>query len=300
VAAVSFAGCGKVPSKGEAGGAAGPEAALSVYVVNYPLMYFAERIGGEAVDVRFPVPGDEDPAYWSPGAEDVGAYQEADLVLLNGAGYAGWVSKVSLPSARMVDTGKPLADRFIEIEEHVTHTHGPEGKHAHGGLAFTTWLDPALAVEQARAVKDALAVRRATQGSRFEERFKLLEKDLRALDQRMETMVAGNREQPLVFSHPVYQYFHRRYRLNGKSVHWEPDEIPDEEKLAGLKELLATHPARWMVWEAPPLPETIVKLEEMGVRSVVFDPCGNVPERGDYLDVMRRNAENLASVFEGP
>ena len=34
---------------------------LTVYTVNYPLQYFAERIGGEYVEVIFPAPGDEDP-----------------------------------------------------------------------------------------------------------------------------------------------------------------------------------------------------------------------------------------------
>jgi hypothetical protein len=48
--------------------AAGP---LNVYVVNYPLKYFAERIGGEHVKVEFPAPADVDPAYWNPDLRDV-------------------------------------------------------------------------------------------------------------------------------------------------------------------------------------------------------------------------------------
>ena len=38
-----------------------------VYTTNYPLEYFVERIAAPVVDVRFLVPGDEDPAYWRPG-----------------------------------------------------------------------------------------------------------------------------------------------------------------------------------------------------------------------------------------
>jgi len=37
--------------------AAGP---LLVYTVNYPLKYFAERIGGEHVRVEFPAPSDNE------------------------------------------------------------------------------------------------------------------------------------------------------------------------------------------------------------------------------------------------
>ncbi|NJN46252.1 MAG: hypothetical protein HC808_06995 [Candidatus Competibacteraceae bacterium] len=36
---------------------------LSVYTVNYPLAYFAERIAGEQAEVVFPAPAGRDPAF---------------------------------------------------------------------------------------------------------------------------------------------------------------------------------------------------------------------------------------------
>ena len=36
---------------------------LVIYTVNYPLAYFAERIGGDLVAVHFPAPEDVDPAF---------------------------------------------------------------------------------------------------------------------------------------------------------------------------------------------------------------------------------------------
>ena len=109
--------------------------------------------------------------------------------------------------------------------------------------------------------------------------------------------VANDSKRPLVGSHPVYQYLARRYSLNLLSVHWEPDELPSEQAMRELRELLETHPAKWMLWEGEPLAETVRALAELGIESVVFDPCGNVPDAGDYLSVMRRNAANLARAF---
>ena len=114
---------------------------LLVYAVNYPLAYMAERIGGKQVRVEFPAPAGADPAYWKPGLEVIARYQEADLILLNGAGYAGWIGKVSLPPSALEDTSKAFRDRYVKLEEKTTHLHGPEGKHEHGEVAFTTWLD---------------------------------------------------------------------------------------------------------------------------------------------------------------
>ena len=39
------------------------------------------------------------------------------------------------------------------------------------------------------------------------------------------------------------------------------------------------------------------KLKSIGVESLVFYPCGNVPAQGDFLAVMRANVENLRKAF---
>lgn len=89
----------------------------------------------------------------------------------------------------------------------------------------------------------------------------------------------------------------RRHGLNVRNVHFEPDEAPDGKMWAGLKALLKDHPAKAMVWEGEPLKEAVEKLRALGLESVVFDPCGNVPEEGDFLDVMRSNLRNLDSAL---
>ena len=274
------------PSSEEAG-------RLSVYVVNYPLQYFAERIGGESVKVVFPAPADEDPAYWSPDPDVIAAYQGADLILLNGAGYAAWVQRASLPDARLVDTSAGFRDQLIPLEEGVTHSHGPQGAHTHTGNAFTTWLDPSLAILQARAVRDAFAKTRPDRDAAFQQGFEALEADLRDLDQRLTSAAAAIGDTPLLFSHPVYQYLIRRYGLNAHSVHWEPDQAPTDAMWRELEELTAAHPARWMVWEGEPADETVKRLETMGLGSLVYTPSANTPGEGDFLSVMRENAAGL-------
>ncbi len=260
--------------------------ALSVYVVNEPLRYFAERIGGGEVEVALPVPAGVDPAYWSPDPETIVAYQNADLILLNGAGYAKWVDLVSLPRARLVDTSAAFRDRYLPLDEGPVHTHGPEGEHSHTGYAFTTWLDPTLALEQARAIADALAEARPARADAFRAAFAELESDLTELDQLQAAAWDRLGDAPVVFSHPVYQYLERRYQLDGRSVHWEPGEAPSEEMWSELEVLLAEHPAGWMIWEDEPLDGTRARLEALGVRSLVYRPRASASD-GDLVDGLR-------------
>jgi len=282
---LALAACGDSGPAEEAGPAGPP----TVHVVNYPLKYFAERIGGADVRVVFPeIEGD--PAFWKPDGDAIAAIQGADLILLNGAGYAGWVRHASLPEARCVSTSEAFAKDFIKIEGARTHAHGPAGAHAHGGIAFTTWLDPEQAIAQADAIRAALL--RRWPGGGFEGRFAALQADLLDLARRLAAVAPQG---PGVASHPVYQYLARRYAMNLRSVHWEPDEAPGADGWAELSAILKEHPARWMLWEAEPLAETARRLEKLGVRSVVFDPCGNTPGEGDFLTVMNQNVATLAA-----
>ena len=266
---------------------------LVVYAVNYPLAWLAERIGGEFVAVVLPSPADVDPAFWSPDAETVAAYQRADLIVLNGAGYARWVSRAALPRSRMVDTSAAFADRWISIDDASTHGHGPEGEHTHQGWAHATWLDPTLAVEQGRAITEALVSALPEDEAAIRARFEQVTGELTALDSRLVAAAKRLDGVPLLFSHPSYQDLVARYHLDARALHWEPDVNPSESEWVAFEVLLVEHPARVLFWEAEPLPQTAARLEALGVKSLVYDPCADAPEKGDFLSVAGANAQAL-------
>ena len=264
-----------------------------IYTVNYPLAYMAARIAGDAATVEFPVPAGLDPAYWRPDSETIGRYQQADLILLNGAGYAAWVQRATLPPGRLVDTSVAVVDQYISIDQAVTHSHGPEGGHSHGELAFTTWLDAEIAAAQAQAILNSLIKLRPQREAEFRAAYEALALDLRGLDGSFEQAFDDLGGGPVLFSHPVYQYLERRYELDGVSVHWEPDRIPDEAEWAELGEILQAHRARVMIWEAKPLDQVADRLRGLGIEIAVFETAGNRPDRGDFLGTMRRNQQAL-------
>ncbi len=272
------------------------EAKLRVYVANYPLKYFAERIGGEHLDVTFPAPKDQDPAFWQPSDNQITAYQHADLIFLNGATYSKWVEKTSLPRAKTFDTSASFKDKFIVIQNAVTHSHGTSGMHSHDGISFTTWIDFQQGIAQARAVREALTKRMPQAKADFDASFSALKDDLEALDARL--LIVGRKlsNQPVAASHPIYHYLARRYGLNLKEVLWEPEDVPTAEQMEGLQKLLASHPAKWMIWEGEPARESVKKIAAIGLQSAVFDPCANTPESGDFLSVMKANVSNMERI----
>jgi zinc transport system substrate-binding protein len=268
-----------------------------VFVANYPLKYFAERIGGDLIEVQFPAPADEDPAFWEPADDVVSACQSADLILMNGATYSKWAEKTTLPASKIVDTSASFKADFIEEKVAVTHSHGTGGDHSHSGTAFTTWLDFEQAIAQATAARAGIGRVLPDAGAKLDQNLAKLIEELRAVDDRMKTIGKRMNNQPIVASHPVYQYWARRYGINLKSVLWEPEAVPTDKQMDDLRAMLAAHPAKWMVWEGDPAKESVEKIKTLGLQSVVFDPCGNVPESGDFLSTMKANVEALEKAF---
>jgi zinc transport system substrate-binding protein len=263
---------------------------LQVYTVNYPLQYFAERIAGEQARVVFPAPAGSDPATWQPGISEIHAYQQADLVVLNGAGYAQWVQQASLPRARLLDTSAAFSDALIEIGDSATHSHGPGGEHAHTGYAATTWLDPVQAVSQASAIRDVLVKLRPDAGAALEQNFKALKQDLLELDSRLQQVTAELQSVPILVAHPVYQYLGRRYALDIHSAHREDGRYPELAELAGKEQPLI------MLRESAAPPATQQQLEKQGIRPVVFATAAKRPVEGDYFTVMEENLARLDAV----
>jgi len=272
-------------------------AKITVYTVNYPLKYFTERIGGAYVEAHFPAPPNVDPAYWNPSAEIINKYQNAAVILLNGANYAKWISKVSLPTSKMINTSKNIEDKLIKVEGKETHTHGPEGAHTHEDIAFTTWLDPTLAIAQSEVILETLTAKIPSQKSYFEQQFLELKKELLSLDTEIEKTIAQNPETFVVFSHPVYQYFQKRFKIKGTSVHWEPNKAISKANWHDFEHQVQHQKVGALIWEDEPMKASVEKLQGVEVKSIVFNTCGNTPVSGDYLTVMVANIESLKTIY---
>lgn len=266
----------------------------SVVTVNQVLHDFAERLLDGAADVVFPVPEGVDPSFWRPSIADISMVQSADLILLNGAGFATWIDRVSLPRSRIVNTSAEIEDQFI-VTESITHSHGDGGEHSHEGLASYTWLDPMLAIKQAETIAVAVVARDLAPAEDVDARLKELRSELTALDTTAEEALGGLEGVAIIATHPRYQYFARRYGLAISSLEWEAGDIPTEDQLADLERLTTELDARILIWEAQPPSEAVEATEALGLQSVVFEPWAS---HGAYDTFMEAYANAVSVISE--
>lgn len=263
-----------------------------VATVNYPLAFMAERLGGDAVEVLFPVPDGRDPSFWRPGLSEIAAIQQADLIALNGAGFATWTTRTSLPRSRLVDTSAGFSDAYISTTS-VTHSHGADGEHSHTGTASYTWLDFAQAAQQAVTLAAAMKRRMPELGDQIDVALSDLVADLAALDEETQAALTSLQGTPILATHPRYQYLARAYGLDITSLEWDAGAMPDDAQWQELQDRIEQTDASLLIWEAT-LPEhALERASEMGLRSVVFSPLATRPSRGDFVSVMRAQIADM-------
>lgn len=267
---------------------------MRVVAVNYPLQYFAEQLLGDAAEAVFPVPADVDPSFWRPSISDISAIQSADLVLLNGAGFATWVDRVSLSRSKLVNTSASIEDQFI-VTESITHSHGEGTEHSHEGLASYTWLDPSLAIAQAEAVAAAISARGIAPVEDVENRLTALRSELNALDAEAATALADLTDVQMIATHPRYQYFARRYGLSIAALEWDAGAMPTDAEIADLRSLVEDSGARVLIWEAEPPAAAFEITSGLGLQNVVFPTLAQGVEDRTFSGAF---AEAIAAMAE--
>lgn len=296
LAALLLAACGK-PADSAAPDADAPQKNLRVVASFYPLAYFAKRIAGPHADISCPLPKEADAAYWEPAPEVLAQFQQADLILVNGANFERWVATATLPESKLVACADALKKDWIEIKNATTHSHGPGGAHTHAGINGHTWTDPQSAVAQANAIRDALIARDGAHKADFTVNAKALENDLLALASQFKAIPLKG---TLFASHPSYDYLARSMGWDLVGFTLEPDEAPTQAQEEQLKKAAADHPSvRLMLWEDEPREASKKLMDELRLTPVVFDPCEQPPATGDYLTAMQANVDRLKNAAEG-
>ncbi|HED52832.1 MAG TPA: zinc ABC transporter substrate-binding protein [Phycisphaerales bacterium] len=266
----------------------------------YPTTYMARRIAGGLIPVKCPLPMGADPIFWIPPRDTVEAYHRARLVVLNGAGYEKWVQSISIPESRIIDSADAFRDEFVTYELGVTHSHGPAGPHTHKGTDGHTWMDPNNAIEQARAIADAMKATWPEYANEFDSNLAELVADLRALDTELKDLTPKVESVKLLASHPAYNYIAKRYGWTITNLTLDPETGLDDEAKATIKSAIGEYAGPViLLWESQPAHTD----EPTPWANVVFTPAelpgtGEKPIKPDYIDIMHANIQRLADALE--
>ncbi|HAH46315.1 metal ABC transporter substrate-binding protein [Gimesia sp.] len=269
-----------------------------VVVVNYPLQFIVESLAGPEFQILNPVPPAEDPETWLPGDATIQTIQQADLIVTNGADFADWVKKLSLPRSKVLRSSLAIKDALITVPDFEVHSHGSGGAHSHAGTVAFFWLDPQLMARQAEAIAERLIKLNPPSENEIRANLEKLNDSLKPINEQLDQIQEDYPGLEWYSRRPVYQYLARRCDWTMFHLHWKSNEAPNTEDWKRLKALQEQKKISLMLCETEPAEELVHKLAEQGITVFTLNPLTVAPAQGDYVSNMQQQLTHLQTFLK--
>jgi zinc/manganese transport system substrate-binding protein len=249
------------------------------------------EVGGDRVDVRTLVGPDADAHVYEPRPSDLAAVAKAELLVVNGLGFEGWMSRLATSSGfrgRLVTASDGV--RVIGSERH------PD-PHA--------WHDPRNVIVYVANLRAALVALRPADAAFFDARAARYTAELRRLYAASESLFAAvpAGQRSVITSHDAFTYFGAAYRLalqapQGTST----DAQASAATAAALAAQVRRHQVRALFIENVSDPRLLQQIAaEGGARiggrlySDALSPPGG--PAATYLDMHRHNVRSVVDAL---
>ncbi|HOE28051.1 MAG TPA: zinc ABC transporter substrate-binding protein [bacterium] len=270
-----------------------PVEKIGVVATILPYAYFAERVGGEAVEVSVMVPPGANPHSYEPAPRQLDALGRARLYVKAGTGIEfelAWMDKLTAlnRTMRVCDASRGIAPLGVEGE----CGHAEERGRAHGAVRGRdphVWLSPANAAVIAENIRAALAEIDPARAEAYAANARALRAELDRLDGEVAAALLPARGKTFFVFHPAWSYFAARYGLVQAPIEAggkEPGARGFAASVKRARELGAN-----AVFASPESSRrgAEVVAREIGGRVIVIDPLAR-----NYPENLRRVAAALA------
>ncbi len=169
----------------------------------------AENIAGGEVDIKMIVPIGGDPHLYEPTPKDAQLVNGADLVLMNGLTFEGWLTELVENSGTKAST--VLVTKGIQPIESATYKNSAD-PHA--------WMDAELGLMYIQNIKEALVALAPEHAETFEFNYGVYKKQLIELDQYIQSKIQTIpvNQRVLITSHDAFQYYGQKYGIRLEAI----------------------------------------------------------------------------------
>lgn len=277
----------------------------------------AAQVAGPVAEVSALVGPDADAHVFQPSPADVRRLAQADLVIVNGLGFEGWMTRLigsagyRGPVLTCSDGLKPRAAPVEAGQDHAGHAdaHGHGAAQSGGGAPDPhAWQDIANARHYVARIRDALVTARPAQAELLRRRAAAYDAELAALDRRIRADFAAlaPQQRRVVSSHDAFGYFAAAYGLEFLAAQsWNTDSEPSAADIARLIRQIRRQQIRAVFVENVSDARMVQRIaRETGavvggtLHSDALSAPGGVAD--SYLKMMSHNAATLLAGLRGP
>ena len=283
-----------------------PEGQAKVKVVAsfYPMADFAQKIGGDHVEVTNLCPAGTEPHEWEPSPTDITSIEESQVFVYNGADMEGWV-KDALESVDTQKTQVVEASDGIQLRA-ADHSHDADGdEEAEEGTHDPhVWLNPENAKAEAKNIMDALVAADPDNKADYEANYEKYAQEFDELDAEFSQKLSQTKGKTIVVSHEAFGYLCDRYGLTQMPITgMDAEGEPDAQAMAQIIDFVRQNDVKVIFSEdlvSPKVAEQIAN--ETGASCEVLNPIegltdDQLAQGEDYFSVMRSNLDELVSAL---
>jgi zinc transport system substrate-binding protein len=272
-----------------------------IVVSFYPLEDFAKKIGGNYVNVVNLVPPGTEPHDFEPSPQDMKLMINAKLLVYNGAGLESWVEQaltnIDKTKTIVVNTSQKMKLRKPVVTE-------DEHKHENEVYDPHIWLDPYLAEEQAKLIRDAMIQMDPSHKTVFEANYQKLAQKFQQLKTDYQVLLHTPKRE-FVTSHTAFSYLANRYHLQQIPITGiTPEDEPSASELTSIVQTIQKHNIHVIFFETLVSNKiaNVVK-NETKTTALVLNPLEGLTSKeisqgDDYFSIMNKNLINLKQALE--
>jgi len=278
-----------------------------VLAVESFLADIAQNVAGDRLQVETLMPLGLDPHAYEPTPQDVGRVADADVLIVNGAGFEGWLDEVLANAGGerlVIEASAGLASRTPGADEAAAHA-GETDNHA---VDPHFWLDPTKAVHYVENIRDGLSSADPDGQAAYAANAAAYITKLKELDAVIQEEIAQipAERRLLVTNHESLGYYADRYGLRivgAVSPSSSSSASPSAQQLAQLTDLIRSSGAPAIFLETGANTQLADQLHaETGI--IVAPPLythsitaagGDAPT---YLDMMRYNTQVIVQALK--
>lgn len=266
---------------------------IAVTASFYPLYDFAKNIGGTNVMVTNMTPPGSEPHDFEPAPKQLIQAEQSKVFIYDGGTLEPWADKF-LQGYNNISV---KASKDITLQNG-TGEDGTSIKDPH------FWLDPVLAQQIVKNIRDGLIQADPANRSLYTENANQYIKKLQKLDADYTSGLAHCSQNTVIASHEVFGYLAQRYHFTAEAITgMSPDQEPSSSKMAELTTMAKAKGIRYIFFESlvsPRLADTIAK--EVGAQAIVFDPLEGLTDTAqkqgkNYINVQYENLNNLRTAL---
>lgn len=317
---VLLAACGNNDSQSSS-----EDGKLKIYTTIYPIQYFAERIGGDQVEVESVLPPGSDAHNFEPTSNQMVDIAKADAFLYSSDELETYAETIAdavgdedvkiaqladginlLPFEEEHDHSHEAAEEEHDHsheateEEHDHEEEATEEEHDHGSIDPHYWLDPERAKQMAENMKNTLVDLDPDNKTTYEDNYTAVAEELDEIDQKFQQAVEGKQNKKIIVSHAAYGYWEDRYGIEQIAITGlSPTNEPSQQELEEIIHTAEDNKLNYVLFEQNISPKvaTIVQ-DEIGADVLRIHNLETVTEDEieageDYFSLMDKNIETL-------